>query len=102
MDWMRSCWAISGFSSILTLTSLHRALGVVDGLFQRRAQGLAGAAPGRPEIHDHRHLAAGLQHVGGEGGEAGILDIRAGAAGRRILGGLEVTGMPPGPIKAMS
>ena len=32
----------------------HRALGVAHRLFQRRAELLAGAAPRRPEIDDHR------------------------------------------------
>ena len=55
--------------------------------FQRGSQRLAGAAPGRPEIHDHRNLAAGLQYIGGEGGEPGILDMWAVALGL-VLGGL--------------
>ena len=44
----------------IDLHQFHRALGFVDRLFQRRTQLLAGAAPGGPEIHDHRHFTAGL------------------------------------------
>ena len=99
---MRSCWAISGFSSILTLTRRTAPLASVDRFFQHRAQLFAGAAPGRPEIHDHRDFAACLQHVGGEGCQPGILDMGTGRARFRALcAGVEVTGRPPGPIKAM-
>ncbi|MNR27007.1 hypothetical protein D3C85_1442560 [compost metagenome] len=39
--------------------------GVVDlELVQQRAQGLAWAAPGRPEVHQHGHFHRGGNHLG--------------------------------------
>jgi hypothetical protein len=49
------------------LDQADAALGGAHHLFQRRRQRLAGAAPGRPEVHEHRHLARGLDDVGHEG-----------------------------------
>ena len=77
------------------LDHLHRAAGGDHRGFQLRAERLAGAAPGRPEIHDHRHFAAGDQHVGGKGGQARILDVGTVAA-RRVLHGLRGNGAPAG------
>ena len=64
------------------LDETQRALGIVDSFLQRWAELLARPAPGRPEVDDHRHLARGFQHVGGEGLQRGVLDVRAGARGR--------------------
>jgi hypothetical protein len=38
------------------LHELHLAAGGAHGLFQDRGELLAGATPGRPEIHEHRLL----------------------------------------------
>ena len=69
----------------IDLDQLDGAAGFTDDFFQHGAELLAGPAPGRPEIHDHRNLAARLQHIGGEGGEPGVLDM--GAAAARAFGG---------------
>jgi hypothetical protein len=60
----------------------------------RRAQRLAGAAPGRPEIHDHRHLAAGLDHVLHEGLFGHIHDD---ARACRRTAGAAFASFPPKP-----
>lgn len=58
-------------------------LGLCDGGLQHRAQGFAGAAPGSPEIHDHRSLHRRVDNVLHEGGFGHVLDQitrRCGAA----------------------
>ncbi len=52
----------------------NRALGLGHGRFQRRAQGFAGPAPGRPEIDDHRRLHRGLDHILHKGRLADVHD----------------------------
>ena len=55
---------------------------------------LHGAAPGRPEVDDHRRLLRRLDHVGGEALGRRVLRLR-GAAGRLANEGIH-TRMPPG------
>ena len=52
--------------------------------FQHGAERLARPAPGRPEIDDDRDLAAGLDHVGHEGGLGAVLDQVARGGGLRL------------------
>ncbi len=58
-----------------------RALGGGDRLLQRRAELLAGSAPRRPEVDDHRRGARRLDDVGHEAGVGRILDQVGGAGG---------------------
>ncbi len=60
------------------LDHAHRALGGVDGLFQRRAELFARAAPRRPEIDDDGNLHRRLDDVLGEAGGVAVLDQGAG------------------------
>jgi hypothetical protein len=56
--------------------------GVFGGeLLEDRAEGLARPAPGRPEIHQHRHLQGALDDVGFERGGGGVEDVRGGGVG---------------------
>ena len=52
------------------------ALGLAHHLLEQGAKLLAGPAPGRPQIDDHRDLARGLDHVGHEASGGDILDER--------------------------
>ena len=61
------------------LDQAHGALGLDHGLLQRGAQRLAGAAPGGPEIDDHRHRLRGLDHIGHEALGVAVLDKGPGA-----------------------
>ena len=63
------------------LDQRHLAAGVSDRLLQNRRELLAGAAPGRPEVDDHRRLLRRLDHVGGKALGRRVLRLR-GAAGR--------------------
>src|SRR3569833_2830078 len=58
------------------LDETYRAVGLVHGLLERGAQLLAGPAPRRPEIDDHGHGAAGVEHVGREGLDGAVFYIR--------------------------
>ena len=49
------------------LGQLDRTPGVRHRLLEHGAQGLAGPAPRGPEVHDHRHCRAAVQHVGLKG-----------------------------------
>ena len=46
------------------LGQLDRAPGVGDGLLEHGPERLAGPAPGRPQVDDHRHRRAAVQHLG--------------------------------------
>ena len=68
---------LAGVARVLVdidLDQLDRALGGHDGLFQRRGQLAARAAPGGPEIDDDRLGLGGLDDVGGKAGVAAFLD----------------------------
>ncbi len=69
------------------LDHAHGAIGPVHRFLERWRQLAAGAAPGRPEIDDHRRLARRLDHVGHEGGVGGVLDQVAGRI-RTVLGAI--------------
>ncbi len=70
------------------LDQFHGAVGIGDGLLECGAELLAGSAPGRPKVDDDRHLARGFQHVGGEGFQIAVLDVRtAGGRRGRLVGG---------------
>ena len=70
----------------IELDQPDRALCRAHGLFQDRRELAAGAAPGRPEIDQHRHLARGLDHVAHEVLGGGVLDeVGLGAAGAAVL-----------------
>ena len=56
------------------LDQLHLALGFLHHLLDGGLQGLAGAAPGRPEIDDDRRRTRGFEHVLGEFGLVAVLD----------------------------
>ena len=56
------------------LGELDLALGGLHRLFQHRRELLAGAAPGRPEIHQHRLALGFLDHVLHEGLRGRVLD----------------------------
>src|SRR5690606_9466548 len=58
----------------IDLHQLHRAVHRGDHLLDGRAELLAGTAPGRPEVDDHRDLAGGLDDVLHEGGVGAVLD----------------------------
>ncbi len=68
----------------IDLDHLDLAAGRGDLGLQHRAQGLARAAPGRPEIDDDRDFLAGLDHVGHEGRLGNVLDEIARSSGRRV------------------
>ena len=63
------------------LDQLDLALGGLDDLFQDRGELLAGAAPGRPEVDQHRLALRLLDHVLHEALGGGLLDETLG--GRR-------------------
>ena len=74
IDWMRSCAAICGFSSMLILTSRTVPRAALHRLLEQRPELLARAAPGRPEIDDDRHLRRGVDDVGHESAVVAVLD----------------------------
>jgi len=61
----------------------HQAAGLAHRLFEGRAQGLAGAAPGGPEIDDDGNLHRRLDDVGDEGVGGAVLDEVPAASRRR-------------------
>jgi len=63
------------------LDQAHGALGLGHRLLQRRTQLLAGAAPGRPEIDDDRHLLGGVDDVRHEALGVAVLDQGPGPGG---------------------
>ena len=67
----------------------HPPAGGAHHLLDRRRQRLAGAAPGRPEIDQHGHFAAGLHHIGHEGALIAILDGVGAAPGGGLAGRVE-------------
>jgi hypothetical protein len=69
----------------IDLDQPDRATAGLNRLLQQRGKLLAGTAPGRPEVDDHRRLARGLDHVGHETGVGGI-HHRGSAAGSRTSG----------------
>src|SRR5262249_30188003 len=58
----------------IDLDELDLAIGLTDGLFEEGGQLLAGAAPRRPEIDQHRLLARWLDHIRHETARVGVLD----------------------------
>ena len=60
------------------LDQAHRAARGLDRLLERRGQLLARAAPGRPEVDDHRRRHRGLDDVLGEARRIAVLDQTAG------------------------
>ena len=77
------------------LDQRHLAAGVSHRLLQNRRELLAGAAPGRPEIDDHRRLLRRLDHVGGEALGRRVLRLRR-AAGRLANEGIHTRMLPAG------
>ena len=70
----------------IELDQLDRALRRAHRLFQHRRELAAGAAPRRPEIDQHRHLARGFDHVAHEVLGGGVLDeVGIAAAGAAVL-----------------
>ena len=59
------------------LDELHRAVRFRHHLLDDRTKRFARPAPRRPEIHDHRNVAARFQNVGGECLQPAVLDVRA-------------------------
>ncbi len=65
------------------LDHAHGAFGLAHGLFQRRAELLAGTAPFRPEIDDDRDVMRRVDHVGHEGlGRAVLNEVGVGPGSR--------------------
>jgi hypothetical protein len=58
----------------INLDQLHRPLGGDDGLFDGGGQGLAGPAPGCPEVDNYRLDLGGLDHIGHETGVGTVLN----------------------------
>ena len=77
------------------LDQRHLAAGVSHRLLQNRRELLAGAAPGRPEIDDHRRLLRRLDHVGGEALSGRVLWLRR-ATGRLANEGIHTRMLPAG------
>ena len=69
----------------IELDQPDRALRRAHGLFEDRRELPAGAAPGRPEIDQHRHFARGVDHVAHEVLGGGVLD-EVGVGRRRAAG----------------
>ena len=65
------------------LDELDRAIGGLDHFLDGRLELLAGPAPRRPEIDDHRHRARRFEHVLGELGLVAVLDEVGGGGLRR-------------------
>ena len=63
------------------LDQFHAAAGCRHRALERRLQLLAGAAPGRPEVDQHRLVARFLDDVGGKARGRRVLDRRGGRGG---------------------
>ena len=92
MDWMPSWPAIAGCSSMFILTSLTRPPAAATTFSSAGCELLAGTAPGRPEIDQHRLLARFLDHVGREGRGRHVLDRRRRSCG--AVGAAQPSGEP--------
>src|SRR5471032_3335470 len=100
MDWMRSCWAISGFSSILTFTS-----------FTAPPAASTAASSAGPSVLQGPHQGAQKSTITGTVRLASSTSAAKVARPESLMCGLaplaafwagwEVTGRPPGPINAM-
>src|SRR6185312_10814778 len=99
MDWMRSCWAISGFSSILILT-----------IFTAPSAALTAASNCGPRVLQGPHQGAQKSTITGTARLASSTSaakvarpesFTCGLAPLAPCAGSEVTGRPPGPINAM-
>ena len=69
----------------IDLDETHGARGRLHHLFQNGRQLLAGLAPGRPEVDDHRHVPGRLDHIGHEALGIAVLDEIAAAGGRFLF-----------------
>src|SRR5690606_32864626 len=72
------------------LDQADRALGGAHGLLDDRPERLAGTAPGRPEVDQHRAALGFLEHVLGEGLGGGLEDEIVGRGGRGKAGRSDV------------
>src|ERR1700754_1607893 len=100
MDWIRSCWAISGFSSILTLTS-----------FTAPSAAVTAASSDGPKVLQGPHQGAQKSTITGTSRLASSTSAAKVARPESLICGLlpvaafwagwEVSGRPPGPINAM-
>src|SRR5437764_13624853 len=88
---MRSCRAISWFSSILTLTRRTAPLASFTTFSRRGPSCLHGPHHGAQKIHNDRHVARRFQNIRGESFEAAVLDVWAARAGG-LLGGRVAAG----------
>ena len=77
----------------------HRALVLAYGLFEQGRELAAGGAAGPPEIHQHRRLHGGFQHIGDEVLRVGFLDPVAGRGGRGGGGGVAVADNQPVAVR---
>src|SRR5579864_8787274 len=100
---MRSWRAISWFSSILTLTSLTAPLASATAFSSEGPSVLQGPHQGaqKSTITGTSRLASSTSAAKVARPESLIWGL-AGPAEAAFCAGLEVTGMPPGPIKAMT
>ena len=98
----RNCWAISGFSSILTLTSRTAPLASLTAFSSPGPSVLHGPHQGaqKSTITGTSRLASSTSAAKVASEESLIKGLAAPSAAA-FWAGLEVTGMPPGPIKAM-
>src|SRR5580698_5449375 len=101
MDWIRSCWAISGFSSILIFTSLTAPPAASTAASSEGPSVLQGPHQGaqKSTITGTSRLASSTSAAKVARPESlmcGLLPLAA------FWAGWEVTGRPPGPINAMS
>src|SRR3954465_91222 len=99
MDWMGSVWAISGFSSILTLT-----------IFTAPLAALTAASSWGPRVLQGPHQGAqkstitGVARLASNTSAAKVAkpeSLTCGLVPLAPWAGSEVTGRPPGPINAM-
>src|ERR1700760_3008210 len=101
MDWMRSCCAISGFSSILILTSFTAPLAASTAASSDGPSVLQGPHHGaqKSTITGTSRLAVMTSAAKVASPESLMCGLAPLAA---LLAGWEVTGRPPGPISAMA
>ena len=84
------------FGIDIDLGQFEGAVVVGGQLFQHRAQGLARAAPGRPEIHQHRGFQRLADHRVLEGRGGGVEYVRLGGVGHGGLGRCDAMEMAAG------
>src|ERR1700748_1342073 len=99
---MRSCWAISGFSSILTLTRRTAPSASATAFSRTGPSVLQGPHQGaqKSTITGTSRLASSTSAAKVARPESLMCGLAAPEAAA-LWAGVEVTGRPPGPIKAM-